>query len=150
MCLYEPEKKLFIGGDHLLDDITSNISLFTDGNPLADYLFNLEKVSRMDIELVLTGHRSLIYDVKKRVEELKEHHRIRAEEVLEILKTGGANGYRVAAQMNWDIDCSSWEQFPTAQKWFATGEAVAHLRYLEVLGRVKKEKADGVYVFSLL
>jgi len=149
MCLYEPEKKLFIGGDHLLDDITSNISLFVTGNPLADYLANLEKVSQMDIELVLTGHRRLICDVKKRVEELKEHHRIRAEEVLEILKKGSATGYQVARQMSWDIDCSSWEQFPTPQKWFATGEAIAHLKYLEVLGRVDKEMENGFYIFSL-
>ena len=149
MCLYEPDKKLFIGGDHLLDDITSNISLFLSGNPLADYLENLEKVSHLDIKVVLTGHRKLIYDVQKRVDELKEHHQIRAEEILGILQKGSATAYQVATQMSWDIDCANWDQFPTPQKWFATGEAIAHLRYLEVLGKVRKDKADNLYIYVL-
>jgi len=29
------------------------------------------------------------------------------------------------------------------QKWFATGEAISHLRYLEEEGRVKKEEGRG-------
>ncbi|MCK7577802.1 MAG: hypothetical protein MZV65_19755 [Chromatiales bacterium] len=40
--------------------------------------------------------------------------------------------------MTWDIDCESWEQFPIAQKWFAVGEAIAHLRYLESERRIKR------------
>lgn len=132
MCLYEPDKKVLVSGDHILADITPNISLFVPGeeNPLEDYLANLDKVYQMDIELVLPGHRSLIYDVRKRIDELKRHHRERAEEILAILRKGSASAYQIASQMKWDIDCRTWEEFPTAQKWFATGEAIAHLRYL--------------------
>lgn len=132
MCLYEPDKKVLVSGDHILADITPNISLFVpeEENPLEDYLANLDKVYQMDIELVLPGHRSLIYDVRKRIDELKRHHRERAEEILVILRKGSANAYQIASQMKWDIDCRTWEEFPTAQKWFATGEAIAHLRYL--------------------
>jgi len=28
--------------------------------------------------------------------------------------------------MTWDL-AGSWEEFPLSQKWFATGEAIAHL-----------------------
>lgn len=143
MCLYEPGKKLLVSGDHILDDITSNISFFPpaeEGNPLEDYLVNLDKVYSMDIQLVLPGHRRLVYDVRKRIDELKDHHRARAEEILRILQQGGASAYQVAAQMSWDIDCRSWEDFPTPQKWFATGEAIAHLHYLAQRGQVTFQK----------
>ena len=33
----------------------------------------------------------------------------------------------------------SWALFPIPQKWFATGEAMAHLKYLEEEGKIKAE-----------
>ena len=36
----------------------------------------------------------------------------------------------MTAHMTWDIRCRGWEDFPTPQKWFAVGEALAHLEYL--------------------
>jgi glyoxylase-like metal-dependent hydrolase (beta-lactamase superfamily II) len=151
MCLYDPDKKILVSGDHVLDDITPNISMFTsqEGNPLQDYLASLDKVCRLEIEVTLPGHRNIIKNLRQRVDQLKQHHVERADEILSILEKGGADGYTVASQMRWDIDCPTWEQFPTPQKWFATGEAIAHLRYLEGEGRVKRERKGDVYVFSI-
>ncbi len=33
--------------------------------------------------------------------------------------------------MTWNVDCDSWDSFPVVQSFFATGEAFAHLKYLE-------------------
>ena len=65
MCLYEPKKKFFMSGDHILIDITPNISLWSDaGNPLNEYLMSLEKVYNLDIEIVLPGHRRIFKNYK--------------------------------------------------------------------------------------
>ena len=64
------------------------------------------------------------------------------------MKSGGRNGYETAAQMSWDIRAKSWEDFPIMQRWFATGEALAHLRYLEGKGLVQRELLDGHNVYS--
>ena len=40
--------------------------------------------------------------------------------------------------MHWDMTYSSWDEFPIPQKWFATGEAIAHLRYLEEQGAIRR------------
>lgn len=151
MCLYEPRKKILVSGDHILDDITPNISQyrFEERSSLHEYLASLDKVRQLDIELVLPGHRKIIKDHRKRIEELKHHHEIRAAEILSILEKGGGNAYAIASRMSWDIDCPSWEQFPTPQKWFATGEAIAHLKYLEKEGKVNREVINGINVFSL-
>jgi hypothetical protein len=47
--------------------------------------------------------------------------------------------------MTWDIKCDSWEAFPLAQKWFATGEAISHLRYLKEKGRIERMRAKKLY-----
>jgi glyoxylase-like metal-dependent hydrolase (beta-lactamase superfamily II) len=149
MCLYEPSKKIFVAGDHILIDITPNIQCWSDKqNPLADYLKSLDKVSKFDIELVLPGHRRLIKDYKGRIEELKNHHYKRLDEIISILKNGAMNGYEVASKMKWDINCETWEEFPVAQKWFATGEAISHLRYLEENKTIIRKTENEIITFS--
>jgi hypothetical protein len=51
--------------------------------------------------------------------------------------------------MTWDIVARTWEDFPVVQKWFAVGEAAAHLRYLERRGEVVSEERDGVILLSM-
>jgi glyoxylase-like metal-dependent hydrolase (beta-lactamase superfamily II) len=141
ICLYEADRKILVAGDHILDDITPNIQCWTDGqNPLKWYLVSLDKTVALEVDRVLPGHRRLIRDHHARINELKRHHENRLAEVLEILKSGSRNAFNVASQMTWDIRCESWEEFPVTQKWFATGEAISHLRYLEEEGSVKREE----------
>ena len=144
ICLYEAGQKILIAGDHILDDITPNIQCWTDGqNPLKWYLASLDKTAALEVNQVLPGHRRLIRDHRARIDELKRHHENRLAEVLEILNSGPQSAFIVASRMTWDIKCDSWEEFPVIQKWFATGEAISHLRYLEEEGRVKKEEGRG-------
>ncbi len=149
-CLYEPHKKILVAGDHILIDITPNIQCWRDGHdPLQDYLASLDKVNDMEIGLVLPGHRRLITDHRKRIAELKQHHKTRLDETLSILSKGPQTAFEAASRMTWDLDCNSWEDFPKAQKWFATGEAIAHLRYLEGKRSIIRKDKGGVTVFAL-
>ena len=150
MCLYEPNKKIFMSGDHILIDITPNISLWSDDeNPLDEYLCSLDRVYDLDVELVLPGHRSIFRNHKERIQELKNHHQTRADEILSILEKNRQNAYQVASHMSWDVDYKSWELFPPQQKWFAFGEAIAHLKYLDEKGMVQKETQGQEIVFAL-
>ncbi|QNB46455.1 MBL fold metallo-hydrolase [Thermanaerosceptrum fracticalcis] len=150
LCLYEPEKKILFSGDHILYDITPNIALWSDEeNPLEEYFMSLDKIDKLEINLTLPGHRSLITSPRERIAELKSHHQKRLDEVLEILKAGTMNAYQVAARMTWDLTYKTWEEFPTPQKWFATGEAIAHIKYLVEKGQVIQAEKDGIIVYSL-
>jgi len=144
ISVYEPEKKLFFSGDHVLGDITPNIQAWTDEqDPLAVYLSSLESVDELDVDLCLPGHRSLIERFSERVAELVEHHRERANEAIAILTQGRRTAYQTASEMSWDIVANSWDDFPIMQRWFATGEAIAHLRYVEGEGLIQRELVDG-------
>jgi glyoxylase-like metal-dependent hydrolase (beta-lactamase superfamily II) len=151
ICLYEPDKKILVAGDHILIDITPNIQCWSDSqNPLKHYLASLEKVYSLKVELTLPGHRRLIENHQTRIEELKRHHADRLTEVLSILKAGAMNAFQVASQMTWDIDSESWDQFPVAQKWFATGEAISHLRYLEEEGQLVRNADGKITLYGLV
>jgi len=149
ICLYEPGKKIFICGDHILFDITPNITLsFEERNPLKEYLMSLDKVYDLDVELVLPGHRSIFRNQKGRIRELKQHHQARLKEVISILGKGKQNAFQVASQMTWDIGYKSWDLFPPTQKLFAFGEAMAHLKYLEEAGEVGwRVEKQGIVFF---
>ncbi len=148
LCLYDQDKKILLAGDHILIDITPNIQCWSDtANPLKDYLASLDKVYQLQIDLVLPGHRRLIDNPRARIEELKKHHAHRLDEVLTILKKGPLSAFQMAAHMSWDIDCESWDQFPVAQKWFALGEAISHLRYLEEDGLIVRMTVDQTIEF---
>jgi glyoxylase-like metal-dependent hydrolase (beta-lactamase superfamily II) len=153
LCLYEAKNKLLISGDHILDNITPNITTrFEAGiNALGEYLLSLDKVYPLDVTLVLPGHRNLLTDMKKRIRDLKQHHEARTNEQLQILEKGNQDAYQVAIQMTWDMKYTDWETLPAFQKYFAFAEAVSHLQYLKSLGKVRENKLpDGKIVYSLV
>lgn len=150
MCLYDAKRKVLVAGDHILYDITPNITFWSImKDSLAKYLASLEKVYILDVELVLTGHRSIVENHRGRVDELRRHHRARLDEITAALSNGARNAFEIAPQVSWDIISRSWEEFPPVQKWFAFGETLAHVLYLEQTGTVRGENVNGQRVFSL-
>jgi glyoxylase-like metal-dependent hydrolase (beta-lactamase superfamily II) len=151
MCLYEPYQKILISGDHLLKEITPTIQSWSEKmDPLNEYLLSLNKIESLDIDLVLPGHGVIFRDCRNRILELKSHHQKRAEEILTLLKQGSQNAYHVASQMTWDADYDLWDSFPVLQRWFSTGEAIAHLKYLEKKGLIHREIRNDTVEFSLI
>jgi glyoxylase-like metal-dependent hydrolase (beta-lactamase superfamily II) len=149
-CLYEASKKILVCGDHILFDITPNITYWGQmKNSLRRYLANLEKVYMLEVNLVLPGHRNLWDNHRERIMELQEHHRNRLNEALFAMEDGEKTAWEVAPYITWDIGCNSWEEFPSVQKWFAVGETIAHLDYLEAEGRARKEMRNRKVLYSL-
>ena len=152
LCLYEAKHRLLISGDHILGDITSNVTTrYKDSrNALEDYINSLDKIYPLDIALALPGHRNPVKDVRKRIDELKRHHEERSNEQLKILEQGEQDAYRVTTQMTWDMRYDKWDDVQTTQKYFAFAEGLAHLQYLSLRGKVReKELPDGRIVYSL-
>lgn len=131
-CLYDDEKKILFAGDMILGDITPNLcyELWLD-DPLTDYVKSLGICDRLDIGTIFVGHRNMLQDVYGRLYSLRTHHTLRCNEALEVLhRRGPQDSWSAAANMTWDIDAKNWEAFPPSQKWFATGEADAHMLFL--------------------
>lgn len=150
ICLYDKNKGIFFSGDHVLFDITPNITVWRmRQNSLGDYLASLDRVSLLPVEMVLPGHRTARNSLSGRIEELKQHHRHRLEEVTAALQGGDKTAYEVAPYITWKIKYREWDDFPTTQKWFAVGETLAHLRYLEHEGKVRNYQKEGLTYYTL-
>lgn len=150
-CLHDAGRGLLFSGDHVLGDITPNISVHGREHRylLVHYLESLDRVAGLDVRLVLPGHRSPFEDAAKRVEELEHHHALRTAEVADVLDGAPRTAYEVASRMSWDIPLETWEAFPVVQRWFATGEALSHLWYLEHEGDVNVLEEDDRVRFRL-
>ncbi|MFA5066066.1 MAG: MBL fold metallo-hydrolase [Dehalococcoidia bacterium] len=150
MCLYDEGKKILFSGDHILFDITPNIAHWPEmGDALGDYLNSLDKAGTLEAELVLPAHRSSWHEHKKRIQELKEHHRVRLEEAIAALKQGDKTAYQVAPYITWKIEAKEWKDFPIVQQWFAMGETIAHLIYLLEREKIRKYNEDGLTYYTL-
>lgn len=151
ICLYEPQKRLLISGDHILGKITPNITLWCLGEDvLGNYLKNLNKIAALDVDVVLPGHRSIINDCRGRIGELEIHHDKRMDDIMNILGGATMDTAGVASRMNWDLSYKKWEDFPWGQKLFASGEALSHLYHMVVLGKLVMTMNDGIVYFRKL
>ncbi|MFC1968321.1 MBL fold metallo-hydrolase [Chloroflexota bacterium] len=150
ICLYEPRQKILVSGDHILDTITPNICYWPElENPLKEFLASLEKLRQLEVNAVLPAHRNIVYDLTGRISELKEHHANRLNQIMVSLDSNQKNAYQVARNMKWDIDYPSWELFPPTQKWFAMGETIAHLKYLESQYKIRRKINKQDIMFSV-
>lgn len=150
MCLLLQEPNVLLCGDHILGDITPNITMWTGmTDPLGEYLSSLDLVAGLHVSRALTGHRSLVDDCAARIEELKQHHRLRLEEVIAALRDGEQDAATVTPRISWDLRYERWDDVHPVQKLFATGEAIAHLQHLEAQGTAVSEKRDGRILYRL-
>ena len=147
MIFYIADKKIMFLGDHLLFDITPNITEWPEvDNSLKHYMHNLERLLDFDIELPLPAHRNLSNKtLEDRVAEILAHHAVRLNQILKVLeKQPGATGYEVAGGLTWSMRGRSWKDAPNRQKWFAVGETLAHIEYLIADNKIRRtEKESG-------
>lgn len=150
ICLYEPNRKLLISGDHILPTITPNVSRHAQatGNPLSDYIKSLEKVEHLDVEILLPAHEFDTHDLKGRVAEIRHHHEERLAE-MERCIGDGATAWEVAGRVVWTT--GKLADFEPFMQRSAVGETLAHLEYLHELGRIhmhEPENEGGVITWT--
>ena len=139
-CLVDDEAGLMIAGDQVLPRITSNVSLSLsepEADPLGDWLASIAKLKGLpDDLLVLPSHGEPFTGLHARLDALADGHRGR----LDALHAKLAEPRRA-------VDCFGilfGRQIDDGMLGLATGEAMAHLRRLEVEGRAVREVRDGV------
>lgn len=151
MCLYAKKEKILFSSDHILFDISPNITVWDNfSDPVGQYIESLEKIMELDVELCLPAHRTTgDKTMRERSQQLIEHHQRRLAETERIIRENpGIRAYELAGMMSWRIRARSWADFPPAQKNFAFLETLAHIEYLLVRGsiiRALDENGRAVY-----
>lgn len=150
-CLYLPKQEILFTSDHILFDITPNIQQWANmKDALGKYRQSLDLIKDLPVSLALPGHRQWRRSIKERVTALQLHHDKRLEEVYQIIKMKGEiTAFDIAGRMHWSMRGMTWDVFPPTQKWFAMGEALAHIEYLCCRGIIKREEDKGIYYYHL-
>lgn len=136
-CLYDAEHQLLFSSDHILFDITPNIMSWTElDDSLGAYIDSLKRIRELPVKTCLPSHRTGGgMSMEKRIQEILTHHEHRLLEIyLAVKKHPGATAYTLASFVRWRTRIKDWDAFPPGQKWFAVGEVMAHLEYLERRG----------------
>ncbi|MCL2152859.1 MAG: MBL fold metallo-hydrolase [Oscillospiraceae bacterium] len=146
ICLWDESVGLMFTGDHVLFDITPNITSWPiRDDSLGDYIDSLRKVYEYPVKTALPGHRET-GDFHARIEDLLKHHEERVAEVEGIVSLNpGLTAYEIAEKMKWRIRAANWDGFPISQKIFAVGESLSHLDHLRRQGAVTRELEHGAY-----
>ncbi|AXI10204.1 MBL fold metallo-hydrolase [Oceanobacillus sp. 143] len=143
ITLYNKEKSMLLATDHILPNITPNISYWFHGdpNPLKTFLNSLAKIKKLDVDFVVPSHGQPFYGANDRIDEIIAHHDERLTHSLEII-ADGCTVYEVCQEL-----------FPkiknTHDKRFAIGETIAHLEYLYVKNECVREVKDGKYIYYI-
>lgn len=142
-CLVNDAQGLMISGDQVLPRISSNVSLGAsepEADPLGDWLASIEKLLGLpDDLLVLPAHGEPFRGLHARLGALRREHRQRLDELADFLD-----------EPRRAVDCFSKlfrRVIDQNVLGLATGEALSHLRHLEVTGRAVRDVRDGVWWF---
>ena len=151
MCLWEQDSGIMFTGDHVLFDITPNITAWSYvKDSLADYLNSLQLVAGYPVKMAFPGHRKP-GDFHLRIEELLQHHHIRLKEIERLISEApGSTVYDVSGRMRWKIKAKNWADFPPAQKIFAVGECMSHLDYLVNRDRIAYQMDGCLYRYYIV
>lgn len=149
ICLYERTKRLLLSGDHLIAEITPQISALPllVNNPLKDYLNSLKDLRTLDVQFVLPGHGNHFDYFKRRIDEILQHHQRRKEAIIDILKDGPKVAYEIASRVPWipQQGGTHWQGLDFFNRQMALMETLAHLGFLEEEEEIKKVTAPDYW-----
>jgi glyoxylase-like metal-dependent hydrolase (beta-lactamase superfamily II) len=142
--LYCGELKVLISGDQVLPRITTNVGVWgnmPDANPLDLFLRSLDFFEPLPPDtLVLPSHDRVFRGLHVRLQQLREHHVARLDELVDALDKP-----KCAAEL---LPVLFKRALDDHQLMFAIGETVAHLNYLVDKKRIRRTRRDdGRYYF---
>jgi glyoxylase-like metal-dependent hydrolase (beta-lactamase superfamily II) len=142
--LYCADGGVLISGDMLLPKISTNVSVWSvepDADPLGRFLDSLDRFAALPPRtLVLPSHGPPFVGIHARIEQLRAHHAARLEEIEE----AAASGPLTAASV---VPLLFRRPLDVQQRFFAMGEAIAHLNHLWHHGRLLRLRAQGTWRF---
>jgi glyoxylase-like metal-dependent hydrolase (beta-lactamase superfamily II) len=136
VCLFQPEHRLLVSGDHLL----GRISLFFDygwtPDPVGEFLRSLDVVDALDARLCVAGHARPFTDVRAHIEANRRlvHDRLRA------VASALDGAPRTAVEVVPDV---YGEPLTASNTHWWLSQTLAYLSHLELAGAVRRERAGA-------
>jgi glyoxylase-like metal-dependent hydrolase (beta-lactamase superfamily II) len=141
ICLYSPELRTLISGDHVLEKITPNIAWHPKHDMLAKYLASLELLLPYDIDVVIPSHGTRFEDHRAVILGTAKHHEGRCKAILERITETPMTAHELVLAL-WRRKLSDFHHN------FAVFEILAHLEYMTRRGQISsRPHKDGALVW---
>jgi glyoxylase-like metal-dependent hydrolase (beta-lactamase superfamily II) len=135
VCLFQPERRLLISGDHLL----GRVSLFYDygfsPDPAGEFLHSLDVVERLGARLCLPGHGRTFSDVRAHIEANRRLVGERLELVAGAIASEPLTAYDVVPHVYGE------QITPMTANWWLS-ETLCYLVHLEAAGRARRLEGE--------
>jgi glyoxylase-like metal-dependent hydrolase (beta-lactamase superfamily II) len=132
VCLYSPEIRTLISGDHLLQKITPNIAWHPQDDMLAKFLASLELLLPYDIDVVIPSHGAKFEDHRAVISGIAQHHEERCAAILEQITAAPMTAHELVLAL-WRRKLSLFHHN------FAVFEILAHLEYMARRGQIRSQ-----------
>ena len=134
LCLYHPEHRALIAGDHVLPGYTPHVGMdpFHE-DPVGAYVDSLLRVATFPVDLVLPGHGEPFNDLQAGVDALTGHHAKRLARIEAAVREP-----RTVREVTDEVFRAHESPVDSIM---AVIEAGAHLLHLELIGKVRR--VDG-------
>src|SRR6202011_2312462 len=84
VCLFQPERRVLISGDHLLGRISLYFDFGYSPDPVGEFLSSLDVVERLGARLCLAGHGRTFTDVHAHIQ---GNRKLIGEQLTQVLET---------------------------------------------------------------
>jgi glyoxylase-like metal-dependent hydrolase (beta-lactamase superfamily II) len=136
VCLFQPERRLLISGDHLLGRISLYYDYGYTPDPVGEFLHSLDGVEAFGARLALPGHGRTFADVGAHIDANRDLVAERLERVVGVVREHGpVTAFDALPELYGEQPTTA-----TASWWLQ--ETLCYLRHLEVTGRVAPERAE--------
>jgi glyoxylase-like metal-dependent hydrolase (beta-lactamase superfamily II) len=145
---WDAERRVAIGGDHLIGHISSNPLISRplggksgepgDGRPraLMTYIRSLRETREMPIELVLPGHGDPVTDHARLIDDRFALHERRAAKIAGLIAERPMTTYEIAQSL--------WGNVAVTQAFLTLSEVLGHVDLLLERGEIREQEIGGI------
>ena len=131
VCLFQPERRLLISGDHLLGRVSLYFDYGWSPDPVGEFLASLDRTEALNARLALSGHGRPFSDVREHHDANRRLVRQRLDAVLAALAGGPSTAYDLLPAVYGD------NLTPAIGAWMLT-KLLCYLTHLEASGAVRR------------
>jgi glyoxylase-like metal-dependent hydrolase (beta-lactamase superfamily II) len=139
VSFYFPQRGILLAGDHVLSEITPNLSpdLFApEFRPLRSYLESLASMESLSVAKVYPAHGRPFRNLQERIAAIYDHHLIRKRIAYESVQKGVKTAFEVSQDI-FGTELTEFDQF------LALNETYVHLLELIGEGLIREERRAG-------
>jgi glyoxylase-like metal-dependent hydrolase (beta-lactamase superfamily II) len=131
VCLFQPERRVLISGDHLLGRISLYFDYGYSPDPVGEFLHSLDVVEKLDARLCLAGHGRTFTDVQAHINGNRKLIDERLQSVLKAVSAAELTAFEVVPHVYGNAlssDNAHW----------LLSKILAYLTHLQAVGKVHR------------